>query len=446
MISVSSTYNPPRRGTWRAHAGNASLPARQAACAGADARRGWQRMSSIMPWLLVTLCFALGVASRSISDTFVVFVPALQHAFDAHRGSVTLIYSFALLIGGIAAPIAGWIVDRFGLRTLTVVGMTATTLATASASQATELWHLYLGLGAVMGFGAATLSGVLSASLLGRWFPSRRLGVALGVAWSASGVGAMATFPLAQYLITTEGWRNAYIVFAAGSAVFIPLLLFLPWARIERGAPGLERSRAAADRGPTVGEAVRDWPFWALFSSFALTSIGIFSLVPQAMVYLLERGIDGPYAARALAVAGLLTPLGMVGFSWLADRGGRRLAALLAYGCSIAGVGALALVQGSGDDLWLWLYVLLFGGSMGSRGPMISTLATLRYRGAHFGRIYGLITIGSGVGGFLGAWIGGVLHDLTGNYTAVMVLSAAALVIAAASLGSEAGARERLGR
>ncbi len=403
-------------------------------------------MGSIMPWLLVALCFALGVASRSISDTFVVFVPALQQAFDAHRGSVTLIYSFALLIGGVAAPIAGWIVDRFGLRVLTVVGMTATALATASASQATALWHLYLGLGVVMGFGAATLSGVLSASLLGRWFPSRRLGVALAVAWSASGVGAMATFPLAQYLITTEGWRNAYIVFAAVSAVFIPLLLFLPWARIERGAPGLQRSHTAADRGPTVGEAIRDWPFWALFLSFALTSIGIFALVPQAMVYLLERGIDGPYAARALAVAGLLTPLGMVGFSWLADRGGRRLAALLAYGCSIAGVGALALVRGPGDDLWLWSYVLLFGGSMGSRGPMISTLATLRYRGAHFGRIYGLITIGSGVGGFLGAWIGGVLHDLTGNYTAVMILSVAALVIAAASLGSEAGARERLGR
>jgi len=103
-------------------------------------------------------------------------------------------------------------------------------------------------------------------------------------------------------------------------------------------------------------------------------------------------------------------------------------------------------VRGPADDLWLWSYVLLFGGSMGSRGPMISTLATLRYRGAHFGRIYGLITIGSGVGGFLGAWIGGVLHDLTGDYSAVMVLSVAALVIAAASLGSEAGARERLGR
>ena len=98
------------------------------------------------------------------------------------------------------------------------------------------------------------------------------------------------------------------------------------------------------------------------------------------------------------------------------------------------------------DDVFVWLYVLLFGGSMGSRGPMISTLAALRYRGAHFGRIYGLICIGMGLGGFLGAWIGGLLHDFTDGYAAVMIFSAAALALAAATLGSEASARERLTR
>lgn len=403
-------------------------------------------MDRFVPWALVALCFVLGVASRSIGETFAVFVPSIQQAFETNRGSVTLIYGFSLLLGGTAAPIAGWIADRFGLRVLTMVGMTAAALATAGASQATQLWHLYLGLGVVMGFGSASLSGVLSSILLGRWFPANRLGVALGVSWSASGVGAMVTIPIAQYLIATDGWRSAYIIFSCVSAVFIPVLAFLPWRRIERGAPGLAPLRAAGDAGPTVGEALRDWPFWALTISFGLTSIGIFSLAPQVMIYLLERGIGGAYAAQALAVAGFLTPLGMVGFSWLADRGGRRLAALLAYGSSIAGVGVLALVRGPSDDLWLWLYVVLFGGSMGSRGPMISTLATLRYRGAHFGRIYGLISMGMGFGGFFGAWIGGVLHDLTDGYAAVMILSVAALALAAASLGSEAGARERLSR
>jgi len=368
-------------------------------------------MNRFIPWLLVALCFVLGVASRSISDTFPVFVPALESAFQARRGDVTVIYSFTLLVGGISGPVNGWILDRFGLRALTAIGMLLAAIATFAAAHATALWHLYVALGVMLGFGGAAVSGVLSASLLGRWFPARRLGVALAVAWSATGVGTMLTIPLAQHMIVESGWRHAYLMFSIASAVFVPLLLVLPWRRIAQGASGLVRQHAAAGPGPTVGEALREWPFWALTFSFAFTSIGIFAIVPQTMSYLLERGIEGGFAARALASAGLLTPLGMVGFSWLADRGGRKIAAILAYACSIAGVGALALVRGPSDEHWLWAYVLLFGGSQGSRGPMISTLATLRYRGANFGRIYGLIGIGMGLGGFFGAWIGGLLHD-----------------------------------
>ena len=403
-------------------------------------------MMRFVPWLLVALCFVLGVASRSIGDSFPVFVPALEKAFGASRGDVTIIYSFALLVGGISGPVNGWILDRFGLRTLTVIGMSLAAAATFLAAHATALWHFYVTLGLMLGFGGASVSGVLSAGLLGRWFPARRLGVGLAVAWSATGVGTMLTIPLAQSMIVSAGWRHAYFVFSIASIVFVPLVLVLPWRRIAVGAPGLVRQHAASGAGPTVAEAIRDWPFWALSFSFAFTSVGIFSIVPQTMSYLLERGMEGGHAARALAVAGTLTPLGMVGFSWLADRGGRKIAAILAYACSIVGVGALAMVRGPGDDHWLWAYVLLFGGSQGSRGPMISTLATLRYRGANFGRIYGLIGVGMGLGGFFGAWVGGLLHDLTGGYAAVMIFSACSLALAAASLGSEAGARERLSR
>ncbi len=83
---------------------------------------------------------------------------------------------------------------------------------------------------------------------------------------------------------------------------------------------------------------------------------------------------------------------------------------------------------------------------MGSRGPMISTLATLRYRGAHFGRIYGFIGIGMGIGGFLGAWIGGLLHDWTGGYAAVMIFSVASLALAAAALECRGGRARELSR
>ena len=57
-----------------------------------------------------------------------------------------------------------------------------------------------------------------------------------------------------------------------------------------------------------------------------------------------------------------------------------------------------------------------------------------------------MISIGMGSGCFFGAWMGGLLHDWTGGYGAIFIFSAAALALAAASLGSEAGARERLSR
>ena len=98
---------PPRRGTSRVYAGIASLPVRETACLLCDASPRVKTMSRFVPWALVALCFALGVASRSISDSFVVFVPALQSAFGASRSSITLVYSFALLVGGTHAPVAG---------------------------------------------------------------------------------------------------------------------------------------------------------------------------------------------------------------------------------------------------------------------------------------------------------------------------------------------------
>src|SRR5260370_20943568 len=105
MITVSSIETPLRRGTCRSRAGDARV----------------KPMSRFVPWALAALCFALGVASRSISDSFVVFVPALQPAFDASRSSITVVYSLALLVGGTGAPLAGWILDHSTLPARTLL-------------------------------------------------------------------------------------------------------------------------------------------------------------------------------------------------------------------------------------------------------------------------------------------------------------------------------------
>ena len=118
------------------------------------------------------------------------------------------------------------------------------------------------------------------------------------------GVGAIVVYPLAEYMIAVHGWRYAWLVFSICAAVFVPLLLVLPWRTIERGAIGIAHARASDQPGMTVGEAVREWPFWALTGSFALTSVGVFSLVLGAVAML----IVGPQTVTWFGQgAGLLT-------------------------------------------------------------------------------------------------------------------------------------------
>lgn len=395
---------------------------------------------------LIALCFVLGVVTRGFGECFGVFVPSLEAAFAADRAAITGIYGLAMLCSGFGGPFAGLALDRLGPRGLVLAGLLLAGGGALLASRVDAMWQLYATMGLAFGLASAALGGVLHAALLGRWF-SARLGTALAVVWSAGGVGVMILSPLIQAVIAVYGWRLAYLcVGIAVLALVVPVAL-LPWRRIAAGDPAIMPVRVAGalpSAGPTVAMALRDPPFWALTFAFAMTAISIFSLSPQVNAYLIDNGLTAAAAARVWAVTAVLTPVGMIGFNWLADRGGRVLGAAAAYACTGLGIIALWMVR-SPQDVWLiGAFVTLFGSTMGSRGPMISTLASLRYRGAHVGRIYGLITVGMGAGAALGAWLGGLAHDLTGGYGGTFVLSLAALALAAAPLVLEARARERM--
>jgi len=403
-------------------------------------RAGW------LPYGLVAMCFVLNLATRGVGESFGIFVPSIQAAFGAERAVVTSIYGLGMLAMGFGGPVAGLLLDRVGPRGLVLAGLVCAGGGTLLAAQATTVWHLHATLGLLAGLAAAALGSVTFAGLLGRWFAAR-LGTALAVVWSASSVGVMVISPLAQALIEGHDWRFAYGCLGLGVLALVVPVALLPWRRIAAGDATIMAARGGErtlGTGPTVAMALRDPPFWGLTLAFAMTSVSIFSLAPQVNAYLIDNGLTAAAAARVWALTAMLTPIGMIGFNWLADRGGRMLGAVAAYTGTGLGILALWLMRGP-DDVWLiGAFILCFGSTMGSRGPMISTLATLRYRGAHAGRIYGLITCGMGAGGAVGAWLGGFAHDLTGGYRGTFVLSLAALVLAAVPLALEARARERM--
>jgi predicted MFS family arabinose efflux permease len=103
---------------------------------------------------------------------------------------------------------------------------------------------------------------------------------------------------------------------------------------------------------------------------------------------------------------------------------------LLSYALSLLGIGLLWLL-GRFPNVWLLgAFVVCFGGMLGSRGPLISTIAVRFFHGPDAATIFGAITIGSGLGAALGSWAGGLLHDWTGGYDLVIAFAAANVICA----------------
>ncbi len=109
---------------------------------------------------------------------------------------------------------------------------------------------------------------------------------------------------------------------------------------------------------------------------------------------------------------------------------GRGQAITLSFICSISGILILVLLPALKSIFWLYLYAVLFGLGFGSRGPIMAAMIADMFSGKHFGSIYGFINIGNGIGGALGPWLGGFLHDLTGSYRIAFSLCIPALVLA----------------
>ena len=89
---------------------------------------------------------------------------------------------------------------------------------------------------------------------------------------------------------------------------------------------------------------------------------------------------------------------------------------LVSYGLSFFGVVFLLLFEQTSSLFLLFLFILFYGGTFGCRAPAIGNLAAQNFNGPSMGRIYGLITIASGLGAATGAYLGGFFFELTGQY------------------------------
>lgn len=382
---------------------------------------------------VLVLCLALNLIGRGTADTYVVFLLPLERDLGWSRSQMTSVYSLYLLVNGLTAPLVGMLFDRIGPRLVYSLGMLVLGAAYLAAGQIRSLWQFYATVGAATGFAVAALGMVPSSSLLARWF-RERLSTAMSIAFAGLGLGALLIVPATQMLLARLGWRDAYQVLGTVLLGLAPMIFLLPWRSIAAGHPEYRGARArggGAATDWTLKAALRSINFWGLTWTFFLTSVGMFSVTVQTVVYLVEQGFAPLTAAGVFGSASMLSVFGIVTTGALADRFGPRRTITATYVGSIGGILLLVWISFNPMESLLLGYVCVFGLCQGARGPIISSMTTRLFAGREVGTIYGVMYAANAIGAGLGALLAGVMHDLTGSYRPGFAFSVACLLLAA---------------
>ena len=367
--------------------------------------------------VVAAVWLTLAIAS-GLFFSFPVFFVALLEEFRWSRGATAAAFSITSVVQGVLSPVIGMLVDRLGPKRVMLGGAVLLGASCALSSTVGSLGTLYL-FSVLAAAGGCAVSWVPSGALIARWFAERR-GAMLGLAFSGMGAGVLVVGPLAQWLIAGRGWRFAYLALGVGTlAILIPLIML--GVREAPAPPARERADAgggveASEAGWEVGAALRTRAFWALFVAYLCTPLAVFSVVTHSVAFAVDHGFARLFVAGIFGLTGLLSTVGRIGFGFAADRIGRELSATISYGCTA--LGTLCLL---GLELWphpaaLYAYALFFGLGFGARGPIITAMASQLFPGRRFGAIYGILSVGNGIGGGVAPWFGGVVHDVTGSY------------------------------
>ena len=393
--------------------------------------------------MVVGVSTAVNALAWGVRSTFALFYVAMLGEFAWGRGPTALGYSLSWLGFVFFAPIAGWLSDRWGTRTVVAGGGVILGVALVLTGQVTSLTQYYLCFGIL---GAAGIAGMLipSTTIVTRWFVRSR-GTAMGVL-SAGGPGsAVAFYPLNAALIAMLGWRTALVVFGciiAAATVSLVLLYREPPAPVDRAGADAGIGSTPTPRVPaavwTLRRALRSVRLWAAFTMTALGVIGFQIMATHQVAHAVDRAVPRDTAVWLFAVAAACMMAGNLLGGWLSDRVGRGWVFVVGTVVAILGIACFALVGGPQDRVLLLLYALS-GVGFGMRIAQLSTIPADVFAGPHLGAILGVVQSGGGLGGAIGPFLAGWLFDATGSYR--LAFLAACVAVAGSAIAAWLAAR-----
>src|SRR6478736_700339 len=159
-------------------------------------------------WAMVAVTFFTALISAGTVGAPGVFIVPLQNEFGWSTGEISSALSIRFILFGLMAPFAAALLNRYGLRNVTLTAQLIVVSALVASLGMTEVWQLMLLWGVVIGIGTGMTALVLGATIATRWFAARR-GLVVGIMTAAVATGQLVFLPLLASLTEQMGWRMA---------------------------------------------------------------------------------------------------------------------------------------------------------------------------------------------------------------------------------------------
>jgi MFS family permease len=348
-------------------------------------------------WIVLGVS-TLGMAATLPGQTAGVslFIDAFIEDLGLSRSAVSWFYTVATVLGSLALPLVGRLVDRHGPRRVAVVVIAGLAASCAGMGWVSSWIGVFVGFVCLRGFGQGAL-GLVNNHAVNLWFERRR-GLAVGILGLGM-AGATALFPpLIDEGIQAHGWETTYLIMGGLlAATMLPL-----GALLYRDAPeryGLAADPAPADdatstpdaeasvRGVEPEVAYRTWTFW-LFTVAGVCTAGFGTgLLFHHFSILEEVGVGRDLAAQFFVPLGVVTAVFNVGTGWLVDHAPPRLLLGGQLGLFGAMTGLLPAVD---TALEVWAYGAVFGVAQGMQQALLGSAYAYYFGRLHHGTIRGL--------------------------------------------------------
>jgi predicted MFS family arabinose efflux permease len=378
--------------------------------------------------LTVTLAAAAFLmVTMGVRQSFGLFISPLNSSTGL--GIATI--SFALAVGqftwGAIQPVAGALADRHGPGKVLTAGLLMLACGIALTPFMGSGFGLIVSMGllASIGSGAGSFSVLIGAA--SQRLPAESRGKAAGMVNAGGSLGQFVFAPVAQALIQALGWMAALWTLAAMTLAALPLVRTV--AAPHAGSP----THHAAGGSPwrALGEAFGDRSYLLLNAGFFTCGFHIAFLVTHLPQEVDLCGLPPTVASWSLAIIGLANIAGSLLAGYSTSRWRSKYILALMYGSRAVLVAAYLAAPKTA--LTFYLFAAGLGLTWLATVPPTAAIVGKLFGIRFLATLFGMTLLSHQVGGFLGAWLGGIALEETGNYQwmwyADMALAAAAALV-----------------